>query len=103
MVRDSEMDAAQACPSRLTAEFSGGTPAFQHAGAPALVCASRSAARGRALYVSHDRCNDLLGVRSVTQKLLHPCLVIVEKVTCYGEVVGFIQRTLPSRRSRLAG
>ena len=37
---------------RITAEFSGGTPPFQHAGAPALVCALRSAARGRALYVS---------------------------------------------------
>ncbi len=47
--------------SRLTAELSGGTPAFQHAGAPALVCALARPPAGRALYVSHDRCSDLLG------------------------------------------
>jgi hypothetical protein len=35
-----------------TTKFSGGTPTSQHAGAPALVCALGSAARGRALYAS---------------------------------------------------
>src|SRR5690606_40508237 len=37
---------------RLTTQLSDGAPAFKHAGAPALVCALGSAARGRALYVS---------------------------------------------------
>src|SRR5690606_33101650 len=37
---------------RLTTKLSDGAPTFQHAGAPALVCALGSAARGRALYAS---------------------------------------------------
>jgi hypothetical protein len=37
---------------RLTTKFSDGAPALKHAGAPAPVYASGSAARGRALYVS---------------------------------------------------
>jgi len=35
---------------RLTTKLSDGAPASQHAGAPALVCSRRPAARGRALY-----------------------------------------------------
>src|SRR5690606_22788351 len=38
------------CQRRLTTKLSDGEMPSQHAGAPALVCAWRSAARGRALY-----------------------------------------------------
>ena len=37
---------------RLTTKLSDGAPALKHAGAPALVCALGSAARGRALYAN---------------------------------------------------
>src|SRR5690606_16854408 len=46
---------------RLTTKFSDRTPALQHAGALALVCALGSAARGRALYGDAARCNAELG------------------------------------------
>src|SRR5690606_35950692 len=46
---------------RPTTKFSDRTPAYQHAGAPALVCAPGSAARGRALYGDAARCNAKLG------------------------------------------
>ena len=37
---------------RLTTQLSDGAPTPKHAGAPALVCALRSAARGRAVYAN---------------------------------------------------
>src|SRR5690606_34873521 len=50
---------------RLTTKLSDGAPAYQHAGAPALVCALGSAARGRALYVSRRSLQRLVRRRSV--------------------------------------
>src|SRR5690606_20985030 len=37
---------------RITTKLSDGAPTLKHAGAPALVCALRSAARGGALYAN---------------------------------------------------
>ena len=51
---------------RLTTKFSGRPLIYQHAGAPALVCSRRWAARGRALYGEPVRCNAWLGGAACT-------------------------------------
>src|SRR5690606_18921507 len=50
---------------RLTTKLSDGAPASQHAGAPALVCAFCSAARGRALYANRRSLQCLVRRRRV--------------------------------------
>ena len=82
---------------RLTTKLSDGEMTYQHAGAPALVCALGSAARGRALYANRRSLQRLVRRRRLSQaRAFNP----MSNTHCPGRLL-FEQRAYDARTGAL--
>ena len=91
------MTSKVACRRRLTTQLSDGAPASQHAGAPAIVRARRSAARGCALYANRRSLQRLVRRRRLSQaRAFNP----MSNTHCPGRLL-FEQRAYDARTGAL--